>query len=90
MAKKFKIYKVATMYGVSRPSLLYCHHITLLKQTFVEAKGYRFYTFRNMEKLELIISKITNDLDANGYELLSGGYLIPLVDAWSTISENDY
>ncbi len=56
MVKRFKISEVATMYGVSRPSLLYYDRINLLKPTFVEANGYRFYTFRDMEKLELILT----------------------------------
>ncbi len=56
MKGKFQIGEVAKRFDVSRPSLIYYDKIDLLKPSLVEDNGYRYYTFEDMEKLELILT----------------------------------
>lgn len=56
MNGKFLISEVAKRYNVSRPTLIYYDNINLLKPSHNEANGYRYYSYEDMDKLELILT----------------------------------
>lgn len=56
MKGHFLIGEVAKEHSISRPTLIYYDSIGLLKPSIIEDNGYRYYTFEDIEKLELILS----------------------------------
>ena len=54
MKSKFLISQAAKKAGVSRATLLYYDKIDLLSPSFYHENGYRYYTYKDLEKLELI------------------------------------
>lgn len=56
MISKFLIGEVAKKFNVSRPSLIYYDQIDLLKPSIIENNGYRYYTYEDIERLELILT----------------------------------
>lgn len=53
---RFLISEVAQRYNISRPALIYYDKIGLLKPSHDESNGYRYYSYGDMEKLELILT----------------------------------
>jgi DNA-binding transcriptional MerR regulator len=56
MEKKMLISELALAYGVSRPTLIYYDKIDLLVPYHDQNTGYRYYSIKDMEKLELILT----------------------------------
>lgn len=56
MSGKFLVSEVGKKYGVSRTSLIYYDNIGLLTPEHIEDNKYRYYSFEDMEKLELILT----------------------------------
>ncbi|GAA0742093.1 MerR family transcriptional regulator [Clostridium oceanicum] len=56
MYRKFLISEVVKRYNISRPTLIYYDNIDLLKPSHNETNGYRYYTYEDMDKLELILA----------------------------------
>lgn len=54
MKSKFLISEAAKKSDVSRATLLYYDKIDLLSPSFYHENGYRYYTYKDLEKLELI------------------------------------
>ena len=56
MEGKYIIGDVAKRFGITRPTLIYYDSINLLKPSVVELNGYRYYSYKDVEKLELILT----------------------------------
>lgn len=56
MKSNYLISEAASRVGVSRATLLYYDKINLLSPSHSHENGYRYYTYRDLEKLELIVT----------------------------------
>lgn len=56
MKSKYLISEVAKKAGISRATLLYYDKINLLSPSYYHQNKYRYYTYRDLEKLELILT----------------------------------
>lgn len=56
MNNLLRISQVAKQYNISRPALIHYDNIGLLKPSYRNDKGYRFYNNRDLVKLEFIIA----------------------------------
>ncbi len=56
MEYKILISEVAKRYNISRPTLIYYDNIGLLTPRHDDKSGYRYYSFEDMEKLEMILT----------------------------------
>ena len=56
MNTKFSIGKIANLYDISKQTLIYYDNIGLLKPEEVAPNGYRYYSYRQLEKLDVILN----------------------------------
>ncbi len=56
MNTKFSIGKVANLYNISKQTLIFYDKIGLLKPEEVTQNSYRYYSYRQLEKLDLILN----------------------------------
>ncbi|WFD11871.1 MerR family transcriptional regulator [Tepidibacter hydrothermalis] len=56
MITKFLISEAAKKYNISRATLIYYDNINLLNPSYNHENGYRYYTYKDLEKLELILT----------------------------------
>lgn len=56
MITKFLISKAAKKYHISRSTLIYYDNINLLNPSYNHENEYRYYTYNDLEKLELILT----------------------------------
>jgi len=63
MIGKIRIGEVANYFGISKQTLIYYDRIDLLKPSHSEDNSYRYYTYEDTDKLELILMLKDSGLD---------------------------